>query len=104
MQKLTLRSKMELDGETGQSVYKQASKDEACRNSATEKSIFLTRFVPLELYFFKGAKQQLVWRNHKPSPPVYCRPVWFKYMKETKEVVLAEFESIKNDIKTLLVS
>ncbi|XP_065679128.1 uncharacterized protein LOC136093881 [Hydra vulgaris] len=102
--KLTLRSKIGFDGATGLSVYKQSSTDEAGRSLANEVSLFITCLVPLDLYFFTDAKRQLVWRNHKPSSPIFCRPVRFKYIKETKEVVLEEFESIKNDIKTLPVS
>ena len=89
---------MEFDDATGQSVYNQVNTDEACRNLAIEESIFLTCFAPFDLNLFRGPKQELVWRNHKPLSPVYCRPVQFKYMKEIKEVFLAEFQSIKDNI------
>ena len=100
--RLILLYKVGFDGATGQSVCKQKSDDTSKLN--TDESLFITCLVPLELYCFKDDKKQVVWRNPKPSSTSYCRPLRFKYRKESKEVVLAEYESIMASIKNITLS
>ena len=45
-----------------------------------------------------------MWRNPKPSSTSYCSPLRFIYRKESKEVVLAEYESIMASIKNITLS
>ena len=45
-----------------------------------------------------------MWRNPKSSSTSYCRPLRFIYRKESKEVVLAEYESILASNKNIALS
>ncbi|MBY0580758.1 MAG: hypothetical protein K2P53_03655, partial [Rickettsiales bacterium] len=100
--KLFIIYKAGFDGATGQSVYKQLS--DVSSELHTDESLFITCLVPLELYCFKDDKKQVVWRNPKPSSTNYCRPLRFKYRKESNEVILAEYESIMASIKEITLS
>ena len=100
--RLILIYKAGFDGTTGQSVYKQQSDDTSELN--TDESLFITCLVPLELYCFKDDKKQVVWRNLKPSSTSYCRSLRFIYRKESKEVVLAKYQSIMASIKNITLS
>ena len=100
--RLILICKTGFDGAAGQSVYKQQSDDTSELN--IDESLYITCLVPLELYYFKDDKKQVVWRNPKPSSTSYCSPLRFIYRKESKEVVLAEYDSIMASIKNITLS
>ena len=64
--------------------------------------MFLTCLVPLELAGFEGAEKVIFWRNPRPSSTCYCRPVRFRFCKETKLVLEAEEAYLKRMISDLL--
>ena len=86
--RLTLRYKAGFDGSTGQSVYKQVTSTGNPRNIQEEASLFF----PLQLTGYDGTTKYIFWRNPAPSSTHYCRPLRFCFVKETKEVLLAEEE------------
>ena len=88
-QKLELISKFGFDGSTGQSVYKQPTLEGIDRlDYAIEESLFMTCMVPLQLRIVETG--EILWNNEKPSSTLYCRPIRFRYTKETKEIILEE--------------
>lgn len=89
--KLKLISKWGFDGASGQSNYKQPG-------DFDDSSIFMTCMVPLRLL---NEMNTVIWENDRPSSTFYCRPIMFKYIKETKEVVMSEMSRIREQIETL---
>ena len=86
---LLLRCKTGMDGSTGQSVYKQkASEDFTGEEIITEESLFQTCLVPLQLVIEETGEE--IWINDKPSSTLFCRPIRFSYMKETRDVTIEE--------------
>lgn len=90
---LEITHKVGFDGSTGQSIYKQDSEGER-RPQAVEESLFLSCLVPLQVIIKET--EEIIWTNPKPSSTQYCRPVRFQYAKESKELVVKEFEYFKN--------
>ena len=90
---LILTSKVGFDGSTGQSVYKQGTEDEERLTVAAEESLFLSCMVPIQLQVQET--KEILWINNKTSSTHYTRPVHFKYVKENKEVVQAEYDYFK---------
>lgn len=92
---LTMIHKVGFDGSTGQSVYKQVTSEDCERAEVSrEESLFLTCLVPLEIKMKENS--QSVWRNDRPSSTLWCRPVRFRYIKESSAVLLEEMEYIKS--------
>lgn len=89
---LKLTSKWGFDGASGQSNYKQ-------RGEFDDSSIFMASLVPLQLH---NEENIVIWENDRPSSTFYCRPISFKYIRETKEVVTTEMNRIKKEIATLM--
>ena len=88
---LTMIHKVGFDGSTGQSVYKQVTSEDCERAEVSrEESLFLTCLVPLEIKIKENS--QSVWRNDRPSSTLWCRPVRFRYIKESSAVLLEEME------------
>jgi hypothetical protein len=94
---LNMHYKIGFDGSTCQSIYKQVAENE--RDLASEQSLFMTCIVPLQLYFFKDGKRQIVWQNPKPSSTLYCRPLRFVFQKENTDAIMTEFNTIQEEIK-----
>lgn len=91
---LIMISKVGYDGCTGQSIYKQlVSKDVELASIAVEESLFLTCLVPLQIY--NKETGEVVWTNTRPSSTLYCRPIRFQYIKESKDVVMEESNFFK---------
>lgn len=87
---LKLISKWGYDGASGQSHYKQKS-------DFDDASVFLVSLVPIKLL----SDDIVVWENDRPSSTFYCRPIMFKFMKETKESAERERKVIEEQIETL---
>lgn len=102
LNRVILRHKIGFDGSTGQSLYKQISVDRENRNLSEEGSIFLTCLVPLQLTGYKDTTKLYIWSNPRPSSTMYCRPVRFRFIKETTEISIAE-EAYINHIQQHLV-
>ena len=62
----------------------------------------MTCLVPLELAGFDGSEKVFFWRNPRPSSTYYCRPIRFRFCKETKEVLDEEESYLENSIKDLV--
>ena len=99
--RLILRSKISFDGSTGQGIYTQVTDELENRSFVQEASLFLTCFVPPELTGFSGQVAKIVWRNPHPSSTLYCRTVWFRFVKETTDVMIAEHQFLENAIGNL---
>ena len=93
---LTLICKWGCDGSSGHSEYKQAFSNSA----ASDSSIFLTTLAPLRLVS-KGSSETIYWQNQTPSSPRFCRPLRFKFEKETETVIIAELQRMEEAIKKL---
>ena len=88
---LLLISKVGFDGSTGQSIYKQRTKDQEDRLSVSvEESLFLSCTVPVQLKVQET--NVILWTNPKTSSTQYCRPVRMQYVKENKQIVKAEYD------------
>nr|XP_047130034.1 uncharacterized protein LOC124809977 [Hydra vulgaris] len=100
--RVTLIYKAGFDGSNGHSIYKQTCNDNECtRNLKSEESLFITCFVPLELSSIVNDKKIILWRNSKPSSTLYCRPLQFKFVEETADLLCSEELTLKNEIKQL---
>lgn len=89
---LTLFGKCGFDGASGQSVYKQMFDTV----DSDDSSIFMSAYVPLKLVYSNDFSK-IIWENPKPSSTFYCRPLYFKFIKESKEVILQSFNSFKDE-------
>ena len=87
-------SKVGYDGCTGQSIYKQlVSEDMDLASIAVEESLFLTCLVPLQIR--NKETGEVVWTNPRPSSTLYCRPIRFQYVKESRDTVTEESNFFK---------
>lgn len=70
-------------------------------NEETNDSTLLSiNFVPLMLLTSKG---KVIWRNPKPNSSKNCRPIKFRFCKETAEILRQEINEInyqKRNLKT----
>lgn len=63
---------------------------------------FVTCMVPLQISGqAEDNEEVIVWKNDKPSSSFYCRPIRFKYIKETSEVLVEEEKLVKEAIRQL---
>ena len=92
---LTLVPKWGCDGSSGHSIYKQAFTGQG----VSDESIFLTWMVPLQIRTRQD--EQKIWQNPRPSSTRFCRLIQFQYVKETKDVVLAEVSRVEGEIADL---
>lgn len=90
---LLLISKWGFDGASGQSNYKQKTEAEF-----DESTIIMASLVPIRLQHIDGT---IVWENDRPSSTFYCRPIMFKFIKETQSTVVSIKASITQEIERL---
>jgi len=55
----------------------------------------------LDLCGFSNGKRSPAWRNPRPSSTMYCKPLRFKFEKETAEVSKSEEDLIRLEISNL---
>lgn len=91
---LTLISKWGCDG-SQQSQFKQKFESDIDSDS----NIFQSCFVPLQLVCENG---KVLWRNPTPSSPRFCRPIRFRFTKETTAVTEEEIAKVNSDINSLV--
>ena len=102
IEQFKLICKVGFDGTTGQSVYKQIRSDNQERNVVFESCLFVTCMLPLKLSGKTEANEEIIlWKNNKPSSPLFCRPIRFKFIKETTEVLVQEEQYLKDAIQKL---
>lgn len=95
---LQLICKWGCDG-SQQSQYKQKYDSDG----DSDMNIFQSCFVPLKLVC-GHQKEKLVWENPTPSSPRHCRPIRFRFIKETADVTQEEIEYINSCIDALIAT
>lgn len=90
------------DGSSGQSMFKQQYH---CSNECSDSDLFLFSIVPLQMHSFNEANEKnIIWKNIRTSSTRFCRPIKFKFQKETKATTLHEVNAIEDQIQNLLAS
>ena len=97
--KLVLISKWDMDGSSSQAEYKQRNEQGPSKDS----SIFTSSIVILKLIATDtvSGKERIIWENERPSSTRFCRPIKFKFVNETKEMIIAEKKHIDRQIQSL---
>lgn len=95
---LKLLCKWGCDG-SQQAQYKQKHDDEA----DSDANIFQSCFVPVRLICGKE-NQKVLWENPTPSSARFCRPIRFRFVKETTEITNEEINYVKNSIDNLVAT
>lgn len=80
--RLTLICKWGLDGSSGQSNYRQLT-----RENISDSSVFIILLVPLQLRDNKD-DTKILWQNPVPSSTRFCRAIKFIFGKETTELTV----------------
>lgn len=88
--KIILKCKWGMDGSSGQQQYKLPG---PCTGS-----VFLVMMVPLEMV---SEEDKVVWQNNYPSSTRLCRPILFKFMKETADSTIEIHNALSNEINNL---
>ena len=96
---LLLIGKIGFDGASGQSMYKQKFENP----ESEDQSIFATAYVPLKLCLLND-EAQIIWENPRPSSTLFCRPVNFQFIKESREVIQDAWQSVENKISLLTLT
>ena len=91
--KLYLLTKWGFDGSSGHNPYKQAFHG----SEASDSAVFITCIVPVRLI----SDTRIIWQNPTPASTAYCRPLRIQFMKESKEVSVAEKNRVDQEIKEL---
>lgn len=55
--------------------------------------------MPLKLY--NKQNDEILWQNPRPSSSWYCRPIKFRFTKETTELIQLEINSINDEVQNL---
>ncbi|CAH0558613.1 unnamed protein product [Brassicogethes aeneus] len=96
LSKLHLITKWGFDGSSGHSSYKQAFHG----SEASDSSVFITTIVPLRLVCDPNSKNsKIIWQNPRPSSTRYCRPLKITFVKESKEISVAEKNRVDAEIQ-----
>lgn len=62
----------------------------------------MTSIVPVQLYGLDEHRQKvIIWQSPQPASTSYCRPIRFRFTKESDSAVLEEFEIVPNQIAVL---
>lgn len=67
----------------------------------SDKHIFQSSMVPVQLVCGSKKKKTVVWKNPTPSSPRYCRPMRITFIRETKDVINQEIDYWKEKINNL---
>lgn len=79
-----------------QAKYTQQFDDD----DASDANVFLSSFVPLRITCGKEGKK-IIWENPTPSSPRYCRPIRFRFVKESTAVIKQEISYVDESAKKL---
>jgi len=80
-----------MDGSSGQAKYKQRA---SLPSNMVDSTLFATTAIPLRL----TSSNKLLWQNPCPQSPSFCRPIRIQFVKETKELVLAEKQKVEQEL------
>lgn len=96
--KITLISKWGFDGASNQANYKQImSIDSTEEGDFDDSSVFMGSLLPIKLV----SGDKIVWENDSPNSAYWCRPIFFKFLKENQFSILQEDNAIKAEIDNL---
>ena len=90
---LILVSKWGFDGASNQSNYKQ----KFVNQEDDDSSIFMGSLLPIKLLYGDNS----LWENEIPNSTYYCRPIFFKFMKESIFNVTNEMNVMEAEISSL---
>lgn len=82
-----------------QSQFKQKFDNEA----DSDANIFQSCFVPIRLVCGKDT-ERVLWENPTPSSPRFCRPIRFRFVKETTDITNEEIRYVQNGIHSLIAT
>lgn len=82
-----------------QAEFKQKFDDDA----ESDANVFSSSLVPLQIVCGEE-NNQVVWQNPTPSSPRYCRPIRFRFVKETADVTKEEIRYVEETGKSLIVT
>lgn len=90
---LNLFTKWGFDGSSGHSSYKQAFYGP----EASDSAVFITCIVPVRLV----SDTRVIWQNPSPASTAHCRPLKIQFVKESKEISVAEKNRVDLEIRNL---
>lgn len=97
--KLILTCKWGCDGASGQPRYKQILHTKQNTENIDDETVFISSLVLIKLH--NKLTSEIVWENPRPSSPWFCRPIQFKFVKETQKVIEQEVNKINRKIQHL---
>ncbi|GBN05154.1 hypothetical protein AVEN_182360-1 [Araneus ventricosus] len=77
--------------------YKQKFSEEIF----SDENLFSICVVPRQIHSNTDDSKSVIWENTVPSSTKYCRPIKFIFAKESTDLITAEVEKIKHQIKEL---
>ncbi|GBO14644.1 hypothetical protein AVEN_207351-1 [Araneus ventricosus] len=80
-----------------QTRYKQKFSEE----SFSDENLFSICVVSRQIHSSTDDSKSVIWKNPVPSSIKYCRPIKFIFAKESTDLITAEVEKIKHQIKEL---
>lgn len=92
---LSIICKWGCDG-SQQAKYKQKFDED----NESDANLFLSSFVPLQVVCGKDHKK-VIWQNPTPSSPRFCRPIRFRFLKESTNVTKEEINYVEESVKAL---
>lgn len=96
---LTLISKWGFDGASNQANYKQkVGRENEEDEDFDDSSVFMGSLIPIKLV----SGDRVIWENDSPNSSLWCRPLFFKFMKENKFSILQEKNAIEAEINNLV--
>ena len=98
----TFHSKAGLIASTGQNIYKEKMSVDGLPDLEKKESSFLSYLVPLQITTYVGENLTVIWRNPKPSSTFYCRPLRFKFEKESTNLILIEEAALKDEMSNIV--
>ncbi|XP_050534417.1 uncharacterized protein LOC126901738 [Daktulosphaira vitifoliae] len=78
-----------------QAKYKQKFDDDM----ESDANLFLSSFVPLQVVC--GNNNKVKWQNPTPPFPRFCRPIRFRFLKESTDVTMEEINYVEDSVKGL---
>lgn len=93
---LIMVSKWGCDGASSQSQYKIPFQN----SSDSDLSVLICSFVPLKIY--ETITNEIVWENNSPSSTRFCRPIQFKFVKESETELKQCIAEIESQINSLI--
>jgi len=116
-EELILHGKWGMDGASGQQNFKQkwsTNNNSDSTKVMSDSTVFAICYVPLMLTDSHD-NNRVLWKNNRPSSVRFCRPIEFKFAKETPSNILEDYNfythkinnlqpSIENSVKSFKVT